>query len=112
MPSHNHTGTTDSSGSHTHDVTDSGHTHGYEDAYFAENRNNNESVYGTSASTDYDNNYIYRSPRPSTSNSKTGISIQSNGIHTHTFTTNSIGSYKPFSIMQPYIALSYLIKYI
>jgi len=113
MPSHSHTGTTDSAGSHIHGVTDNGHTHGYDDAYFAENRGGKQSNFGTSSSTDYDNDYIYRNnPRPSTDEAKTNISIQSNGIHTHTFTTGSTGSSIPFSIMQPSIALSYLIKYI
>jgi hypothetical protein len=59
LPSHSHTGTTDNVGLHSHTATDSGHNHSYTDAYFAENRGSGQNVYGTSAGTDGDNDYIY-----------------------------------------------------
>ena len=135
MPSHNHSGTVDASGAHTHTGTsdsngthnhtasDSGHTHTYDDAYFAENLGGGtNNVFGTSASTDGDNSYIYR-PTPTTSTGYANITVNnngshthgfttaSNGAHTHTFTTGSTGSGSTFSIRNPYIVLNYIIKY-
>jgi microcystin-dependent protein len=116
LPSHTHTGTTDSDGSHTHTASDSGHSHTYSDAYYSENggpvngpngQNNN---IGTSSSTDYDNNLYTRTVTTSSANAN--ITVQSSGSHTHTFTTNSTGSGSEFSNMQPYTAINYIIKYI
>ena len=111
LPSHNHTGTTDSSGLHNHTATDSGHNHSYNDAYFAENKGGGQNIYGTSSSTDYDNDYIYRTPTPTTSTGYANITVSSNGAHTHTFTTNTTGSGSSINIMNPYLVLNYLIKY-
>jgi len=111
LPSHNHTGTTNIAGLHTHTATDLGHNHSYNDVYFAENRSGGQNVYGTSSSTDYDNDYIYRTPTPTTSTGFANISVANNGEHTHTFTTNSTGSNSSVNIMNPYLVLNYLIKY-
>lgn len=111
LPSHNHTGTTNIAGLHTHTATDLGHNHLYNDAYFAENRSGGQNVYGTSSSTDYDNDYIYRTPTPTTSTGFANISVANNGEHTHTFTTSSTGSNSSVNIMNPYLVLNYLIKY-
>jgi microcystin-dependent protein len=111
LPSHNHTGTTNIEGLHTHTATDLGHNHSYNDAYFAENRSGGQNVYGTSSSTDYDNDYIYRTPTPTTATGCANISVANNGEHTHTFTTNSTGSNSSVNIMNPYLVLNYLIKY-
>jgi microcystin-dependent protein len=111
LPSHNHTGTTDNAGSHGHTATDAGHNHTYDDAYFAENTGGGTNVFGTSAGTDSDNEFIYTSPAPTTSNGYASISVSSNGDHSHTFTTNSTGNGDPINIMNPYLVLNYLIKY-
>jgi hypothetical protein len=60
--------------SHTHtaSVSDPGHRHGYDDAYFAELPNSG--ILG-SGDSDYDNSYVYRSPRPTTDTVATGISV-------------------------------------
>jgi len=110
LPSHNHSGTTNTSGSHSHTASDSGHNHSYDDAYFAENTGP-LGVYGTSAGTDNDNDYQYRTPTPSTFTGYAQITIGNNGQHTHTFTTDSTGSNSSINIMNPYIVLNYLIKY-
>jgi microcystin-dependent protein len=102
MPSHTHTGTIDSAGSHTHT---------YQDAYFAENRGGGTRVYGTSSSTDTDNDFIYRTQAGGWSTSPSDIATGSNGAHTHTMTNSSTGGGNSFSVVQPYIALSYIIKY-
>lgn len=111
IPSHTHTGTSDSNGSHSHAITDPTHNHTYNDAYFAENQGGGaNNVFGTSASTDGDNSYIYR-PTPTTSSASTGISINSNGAHTHTFTTSSTGGGESIDIRNKFIVLNYIIKY-
>lgn len=111
LPSHIHTGITDSSGDHNHTASDSGHAHQYNDAYFAENFGGGQYKYGTSAGTDWDNDYVYRTPTPSTSTGYANITVGNSGSHTHTFTTNSTGSGNPINIMSPYLVLNYLIKY-
>jgi microcystin-dependent protein len=111
LPSHNHTGTTNSAGSHNHTATDLGHNHQYNDAYFAENRGGGQNVFGTSSSSDYDNDYVYRTPTPITSIGFANITVADNGQHTHTFTTDTTGSGSSINIMNPYLVLNYLIKY-
>lgn len=60
--------------SHTHtaSVSDPGHRHGYDDAYFAELPNSG--ILG-SGDSDYDNSYVYRTPRPNTDTVVTGVSV-------------------------------------
>lgn len=111
LPTHTHTGTTDSSGDHNHTASDSGHAHLYNDAYFAENSGQGQYKYGTSAGTDWDNDYIYRTPTPTTYTGYANITVGNNGSHTHTFTTNASGSGNPINILNPYLVLHYLIKY-
>ena len=110
LPSHTHTGTTDASGVHSHTATDSGHSHSYDDAYFAENTSGGTNIYGTNASTDNDNEYIYRTPQPVTSTGTANITVGNNGSHAHTFTTNTTGSGAAINIRNPYIVLNYIIK--
>jgi microcystin-dependent protein len=119
--SHSHTGTTDSSGSHNHAITDPGHRHSVEDAYFAENQGRHQNVFGTSAGTDNDNDYITRNIN--TGYSYTGISVNDSGshthtfttgtasAHTHTFTTDSTGSGSSIDIRNKYVVINYIIRY-
>ena len=92
IPSHNHTGTTDSSGQHTHAITDPGHTH----AYF--NQPNTINPATSLTTTDVADNV---NVNQTTSSSTTGISVNSNGAHTHTFTSNNTGGGGPHNNMQP-----------
>jgi len=132
LPSHNHTGTTDLSGSHshngttnangshTHSITDPGHLHSVEDAYFSENRGLGQNMFGTRAGTDQDNDLYVRNINSGTS--YTGISINSveshthgfttgsSGNHTHTFTTNSTGSGSSIDIRNKFVVLNYIIR--
>ena len=110
LPSHTHSGVTDTSGLHNHTATDSGHNHLYDDAYFAENRGGGN-IYGTGANTDTDNAYYYREPTPSTYTGYANITVGNSGSHTHTFTTNSTGSGSSINIMNPYLALNYIIRF-
>jgi microcystin-dependent protein len=106
MPSHNHTGTIDYSGTHSHT---------YQDAYFAENTGRNPKVFGLAAGSDYDNNFYYRTTSngytSDPNDASTFLSSGSGGAHTHTMSITSNGGGNSFSIMQPYITLSYIIKY-
>ncbi len=65
------------------------HNHGYDDAYFAEIYAGNAGKPGAKGGSDNDNNYYYRSPRP---------------------TTDYVGGSQPFNIMQPTHFLNAMIK--
>ena len=112
LPSHTHTGTTDSSGAHTHGVNDPSHNHSYVDAYFAESDGNavQNNVYGTGTTIDTDNEYRYR-PDAITSNAYTNITIQNSNDHNHTFTTQSTGNGSTIDIRNRFILLNYIIRY-
>ena len=71
MPTHQHTGTTDSDGTHTHGITDPGHTHTY------------LGVQSQSSLAGLDN------------------CADNNGAHTHTFTTQNTGGSNAHNNMQP-----------
>lgn len=83
------------------------HSHTYKDAYFAENHGSsgavgNNSRYGTSAGTDSDNNFYFRT----NSNGHTG-----NGSDAATnISTSSEGSGTAFALVNPGIVLNYIIK--
>jgi microcystin-dependent protein len=114
---HTHTGTTDSNGSHSHDITDLGHQHALINAVDDNNGSNNPGQYPAG---DAVSNAVFGGP---TSSATTGISINANGAHTHTFTTASNGAHvhtfttnntglgNAFSILNPYLVLSYIIRH-
>ena len=90
MPTHQHTGTTNSDGIHTHGITDPGHNHTYLGVQSQ----------GTQSGLD---NCAENSPRPTetSSTSTTGISVNSAGTHTHTFTTQNTGGSQAHNNIQP-----------
>jgi len=104
LPAHNHTASSASSGSHTHN---------YQDAYFAEapGYKPNGGVYGTSASSDYDNGFYYRKADGSWASTPQDIPTSSAGSHNHNITVNSTGDGNSFSVVQPYLVVNYLIKW-
>jgi microcystin-dependent protein len=97
IPSHSHTGTTVTSGSHSH-------TH-----------NANAEMPG--AGLVYRNSLTTRTTadngQPNEINLDTAValSIDSNGTHSHSFTTASIGGGNAHNNMQPFVVISYIIKY-
>ncbi len=102
LPPHTHSGTTSTVGNHTHN---------YNDAYFAENVGGG-SNYGTSAGTDTDNAFIWRTAAGGWSTSPSDIATSSSGSHNHSFTTdNGTGSSTSFSIMQPTLFIGYTFIY-
>ena len=99
MPSHSHTGTSDasstgitSSGTTANSTTGltvdsvSGHTHTYNDAYFAENQGGGGSNFGTNAATDNDNVFIWRNSAGGNDATPQDINTGSSGGHSHTVT--------------------------
>lgn len=94
MPGHTHTGTTNANGSHTHTVTDPGHTHTQTTINddFNNSGTNPPGFASDSAGTRTWSNI---------NSSTTGISINSAGSHTHTFTTDNTGSNQAHNNMQP-----------
>ena len=82
IPSHNHTGTTESSGAHTHTY----------------NKSFNQGVSAAGGP----NWGIWAGDQANTTSS--------NGAHTHTFTTSSVGGGQAHNNLQPYIVLNYMIK--
>lgn len=111
LPSHNHTFS-----GNTITTSDNSHSHNYNDAYFAENFSGGvggNSRYGTSANTDNDNNFYWRTSSNTHSQSPSNINT-STETHNHTVTpTGSIGntgSGTAFSPLNPAIVLNFIIK--
>lgn len=117
---------------HTHSFTGSSvttssntHSHTYQDAYFAESTNiigsanaaGGNNRFGTSAGTDNDNSFVFRtSSNTHTSNSglsSTQIST-SNHSHSHTVTAagdiGNTGSGTALGVLNPALVLNYIIK--
>lgn len=100
MPSHNHNGLTQSAGTHTHTITDPGHTHSYVNQPNTQNTDN-----AFSTETAADNSSVGQT----TGSSTTGITINSNGAHQHVI--DSQGGGQAHNNLPPYLVLNYIIKY-
>lgn len=98
IPSHSHTGTSNASstgitsGGTTNNSTTgvsvnsvSDHSHTYQDAYFAENLGGGGN-FGTSADTDSDNRFVYRTAAGGNSTTPQDLNTGSSGGHTHGIT--------------------------
>jgi microcystin-dependent protein len=94
IPSHSHTGTTDSNGAHTHTITDPGHTH---TQTTINDDFNNSGTNPPGFTQDSAGSRTWNNINSAT----TGISINSAGAHTHTFTTNTTGGGLAHNNMQP-----------
>ena len=94
---HTHTlsGTTSSNGAHTHSITDPGHNHTVPSGGPA-----SSTIRYETSGTKYD-------AAQTTSTKTTGISINSDGAHTHTLTgtTDSTGSSGTNANLQPYVVV-------
>lgn len=104
MPTHSHSGTTDSSGTHSHSVTDPGHTH---TQTTTNDDFNNSGTNPPGFSADSAGTRVWSNISTST----TGISVNSDGAHTHSFTTGNAGYGQAHNNMQPFMVVRYLIKY-
>lgn len=104
LPSHTHTGTTADSGSHSHSINDPGHAHTqvtHQDDY------NEWSGNPPSFADDNGSDVTWSNINSNT----TGITINSSGNHSHTFTTNSTGSGSAIDIRNKFIVMNYIIRY-
>lgn len=111
LPGHNHTftGTSVSTSSNSH-------SHYYYDAYYAENFSGgvgNNSRFGSTVGTDYDNNFFWRTSSNTHSTSPSAISTSTES-HSHTVTASgtigNTGSGTAFSVVNPAMILNYIIK--
>jgi microcystin-dependent protein len=103
LPSHTHSGATSSNGYHTHGITDPGHTHTQTTINddFNNSGGNPPGFTGDSAGTRTWSNI---------SSSTTGITINGDGTHSHTFTTDGGSGLNgsAFNIMQPTLFIGHL----
>lgn len=106
MPAHTHSGTTDAAGVHSHTVNDPGHSH---ISRIGRDDGNNSNIAGQAPPGDA--NFGDSQDGMSTNSATTGISLSSAGSHTHTFVTAATGGGQPFSILNPFLALNYIIKF-
>lgn len=114
LPAHDHTGSTDADGAHTHTLTDPGHTH-------ADNTLSNvlglmSSTGSNTADTGLDLTAgeadLYKPVQELEIDSNTtGITIASAAAHTHTFTTSSVGDGNAINLMPPTIGLGNMFMY-
>lgn len=94
MPAHSHTGTTSTSGEHTHSSNATGSPYSLSTYTGSHTANSTDSTSG----------------EPDLYAGSVALTINSAGAHTHTFTTSTQGSGTAFSVMQPFIVLTYLIR--
>jgi microcystin-dependent protein len=104
MPSHTHAGTTNSSGVHSHSITDPQHTH---TQTTINDDFNNSGGTGPSFSADSAGSRTWTN----INSAATGIIINNSEAHTHTFTTDSTGGSDSHNNMQPFMVVNYIIKY-
>ena len=114
--SHNHSGSANSDGLHNHTITDPGHTH-----YWGYNSSTVGYAWTTwGGSSGWTENRTTTSSRSTTGITGTNsggshthtLSINNNGDHTHSFTTdNGPGTTSAINVMNPYIAMNYIIKW-
>jgi microcystin-dependent protein len=106
LPAHTHTGTTAIAGSHNHSINDPGHSHSqitHQDDY----NNGGGNPPGFTGDGGFGNDIYWNNINSST----TGISINSAGDHTHSFTTNATGNGNPVDIRNKFVVLNYIIRY-
>ncbi len=106
IPAHTHSGTTDAAGLHSHTVNDPGHSHV---SRIGRDDGNNSNNAGQAPSGDAD--FGDSQNGMSTNSATTGITLSSAGSHTHTFITAATGGGQPFSILNPFMAINYIIKF-
>lgn len=104
LPSHNHSGTTDNSGNHSHSVNDPGHAH----SQWSRQDDYNEWGGSPPSFTDDSGSAV---TWYNINSSTTGISLNSDGTHNHTFTTGNTGSGSSIDIRNKFIILNYIIRY-
>lgn len=121
---HTHTGTTASNGSHAHSLNDPGHAHtqttinddfnnsGANPPGFSADSagtrvwsNINSSTTGITVNADGAHTHTFTSD-----NAVTGLTVNSSGTHTHTFTTDATGGGQAHPNMAPFVVVNFIIK--
>lgn len=95
LPTHNHTGTVNSSGSHTHNITDSGHTHtGTVDTSGLHTHSITDVGHTHTATTDSNGNHTHSITDPGHTHTQTTINddFNSSGANPPGFAADSAGS--------------------
>jgi microcystin-dependent protein len=102
LPAHTHSGSTSTNGSHAHAITDPGHTH-TQTTINDDFNNSGENPPGFTRDSSGVRTWN------NISSSTTGITIQTNGEHAHTFTTDGGAGLNgsAFSVMQPTLFVGY-----
>lgn len=102
VPSHTHSGSTSSNGSHTHSVSDPGHTH---TQWTINDDFNNSGGANPSFSADSAGYRTWSNIDSAT----TGVTVNADGAHSHTFTTDGGAGLAgtSFGIMQPTLFVGY-----
>lgn len=116
MPTHNHTGTTDSAGAHTHTgTTDSAGTHSHTQTTVNDDFNNSGVYpnYSRPSYAQYDSagSITWTNTIDSNGAHTHPFTTASAGAHTHTFTSNNTGDSESHSNVQPYLTVNYIIKF-
>lgn len=96
IPAHTHTGTTSTNGAHTHSSNANG---GNDGIGLVQDTNSNTAI---NVDNSFNEHNVYQQP--------VALSINSDGSHDHTFTTDSTGTGNSHNNMQPYIVLTYIIS--
>jgi len=123
-PGHTHTGTTATAGSHAHTINDPGHSHtqntinddfnnsGANPPGFSADSagsrtwaNINASGTGITVNANGDHTHTFTSD-----SSNTGVGMNASGLHTHTFTSDATGGGGSHPNMQPYLTVNFIIK--
>lgn len=101
---HQHTGTTDSAGSHAHTVNDPGHSH-------TPAIGGNFIASGSSQAVIQNPGFGLQTGASTTSSATTGVTLQNSGVHTHMFTSDNSGLGSTHLNMPPaYIGGGYIMK--
>lgn len=95
MPVHNHTGTTNTDGIHSHAITDPGHSH-VQTTMTSGSTGNQGTPLGCADSTQAKQTGV-----ANISSSTTGVTVSNSAGHTHVFTTNNAGGNTAMNMMQP-----------
>ncbi len=116
LPAHTHTGTSGAAGAHTHavSITDPGHSH-------ATNSTSSLGLMTSSGGTGSSDGHDTTPGEPNVQTGPTALTVSSatTGItataaaadsHTHTFTTDATGGGEAVEVVNPYIAMTYMIK--
>ena len=104
LPPHTHSGNVNYAGNHGHSIYDPGHSHKFSPSY---NIQHEDVPYWPDNVNVYYSEHYTANTGPST----TGISINTSGEHTHSFTTdNGPGGGQAFSIMPPYYVLAFYMR--